>query len=420
MWNRSDNESSPRGRRGPSRRDVLRMGAAGGAIALSGGARVFASPAGPGGRDVLVFVFLRGGADGLSIVVPYQDADLYAFRPTLGVQQADVVDLDGFFGFNRVAQPLVDLYRAGNLAIVHAVGSLNPTRSHFEAMRRIEQGAIFGGTLPDGWLARHLRVTAPADPLATGRAVAVDRVLPTSMQGSPDAIPISRLSEFTLGGPASTRLARRARLESMLAAAPAPDGPLGSTTLGLIEAFDPLDFAGRPVGPGIAYPDSSFGRALYEAATVIKSGISIEAIEIDMGDWDHHGLVGPLNGRLATRLDDLARGLRAFMDDLGTDRDRVTLVCHSEFGRRVDENGSAGFDHGRGGIAMVLGGAHVHGGQVYGTWPGLSMAQQDDKALSVTTDIRHVIGEVLVRRLQTADLGAVLPGYTPGFLGLVS
>lgn len=408
-------------RRAPSRRDVLRAGAAGGAIALSSGVRAVAAPAGSSSRDTLVLIFLRGGADALSIVVPYADADLYAFRPTLGVQQQDTVDLDGFFGLNAVASPLEPLFQSGNLAFVQAVGSVNPTRSHFEQMRRIEQGAFSGGTLREGWLARHLRTTPAADPTANGRALAIDRVLPTSMQGSPDAIPIKTLPTFGLAGPVGTRLARKARMEAMLDAAPAPDGPLGRTTLGLVDALDPLDFVSRPVASGVQYPDTEFGRALYETATLIKGGIPLEAIEVDMGDWDHHGLAGPVSGRLAERLDDLSRSLAAFMEDLSAaERDRVTVLAFSEFGRRVDENGSGGFDHGRGGMALVLGGSHVNGGQVHGTWPGLSLADQDDKAMAVTTDIRDVIGEILVRRMDSTSLSTVFPGYLPQFLGLVT
>ncbi len=403
-----------------SRRDVLRMGAAGGAFAMASGARAMARPQTGGGRDTLVLVFLRGGADALSMVVPTQEAALYAARPTLGVSAQNTTSLDGFFGLNEVGARLLPWYLSGNLAFVHAVGSPNPTRSHFEAMRRLEQGAMTGGVLQEGWLARHLRDTAPPTPTSSARAIAIDRTLPTVMQGGPAALPILTLAEFGLGGPPATRLARAGRLETMMNAAPLPDGPAGLTNLSTIEQLAPLDFGGRPLPPGVDYPPTKFGQSLYEAATLIKSGAPVEAIEVDSGGWDHHGFLGPLDGRFALRLRELSWGLDGLMSDLGGDADRVTIVVMSEFGRRVDENGSGGFDHGRGGVAMVLGGSHVNGGVVHSNWPGLEPADLDGKALAVTTDIRDVISEVLVKRMNTANLAVALPNYTPSFLGLVN
>lgn len=412
----------PKSKSGLSRRDALKAGAAFGALSLSSGARAFAARPVPGTqRDVVVVVFLRGGADGLSIVVPTGDDRLYAERPTLGIREADTLPLNRLFGLSRIAAPLYPLFQSGELALMHAVGSLNPTRSHFEAMRRIEQAAIVGGTLPEGWLARHLQTTLPANPGANGRAIAIDRTLPASLQGSVDAIPITSLKDFELGGPMPTRSMRAARLAAMLEAAPAPDGPIGGTTLELLNTLDSIDFETRPVASGVNYPEGEFGRALYETATLIREDVGIEAIEVDSHKWDHHGDARPLTGRLATRLTDLSQGLAAFMEDLGPAKDRVTVMVMSEFGRRIDQNGSLGFDHGRGGIAMVLGGAHVKGNaKVHGTWPGLGVRQQDDKALAVTTDIRDIIGEILVKRMGTTDLATVLPGYTPNFHGLVT
>lgn len=404
---------------GHSRRDLLRMGAAGGAFALASGARAAVRPLDSEANDTLVLIFLRGGMDGLSMLVPTVEDALYNERPTLGVRAANTLDLDGFFGLNETGSRLLPWYQSGNLAFVHAVGSPNPTRSHFEAQRRIEQAAITGGVLQSGWLARHLRDTAPAVPTSSGRAIAIDRTLPTVMQGGPSAIPIASLAEFELGGPIATRDARAARIEAMMNLAPAPDGPAGITNLATVAALGSLDFETRPIDSGVDYPSSKFGQSLYEAATLIKSGVPVEAIEVDSGGWDHHGLAAPLTGRFASRLNDLSSGLDAFMADLRNDADRVTVLVMSEFGRRVDENGSAGFDHGRGGVAMVLGGRHVNGGVVHRDWPGLSPADLDDGALQVTTDIRDIISEVLVKRMNTSDLSAALPGYTPNFLGLV-
>lgn len=405
--------------RGLTRRDALKAGALTGAFALSGGATAFAGPR-VGTRDVLLLIFLRGGMDGLSVVVPYQDDALYKVRPTLGVRRVDVDDLDGMFGLSRTAAALLPLYNAGDLAFVHAVGSLNPSRSHFEAMRRIEQAAIFGGSPGDGWLARHLNSTAPASPLATARGIAIDRTLPDSLKGGSNTIATQAMKNLRLGDPQATKAPRAAELRAMLQAAPSPDGPRGLTSLALLESLESIDFETRPVAANVTYPSHPFGRALYESATLIQSNVGVEAIEVDYGGWDHHTQAGPLSGSLSDHARTLSEGLGAFMTDLGPLTNSVTVMVMSEFGRRVDENGSNGFDHGRGGLAMVLGGDHVAGGRVYGDWPGLQPDQQDDKAVAVTTDLRNVIGEVLERRLQTASLGTVLPNFTPSYLGIVS
>ncbi len=402
-----------------TRRDALRAGVLGGAVALASGARAFARPRGSA-RDTLVLVFLRGGADGLSVVVPYQDAHYHALRPNLGIGAADVTDLDGYFGLCRTASAMRPLYDAGRLAFVQAVGSLNPSRSHFEAMRRIEQAAVFGGSLEDGWMARHLNLTSPASSAATARGVAIDTTLPDAMKGSPTTMAVQALHQLRLGGPAATVPGRSDVLRTMLAQTPPPDGPRGETSLRFLEALDGVDFVGRPVPPGVTYPSGKFGSALFEAATLIQADVGVEAIEVDYGGWDHHGFSGPLDGNLGGKVRTLSEGLAALMADLGAAADRTTVLVMSEFGRRVDENGSSGFDHGRGGLAMVLGGAHVRGGQIFGSWPGLAPHQLDDDALAVTTDLRHVIGEILERRMGTADLGAVLPGYSPNYLGIVS
>lgn len=395
------------------------LGAAGCATALlTSGARAFAR-GGTGPRDTLVVVFLRGGMDGLSLVVPTGDADYYAHRPTIGVPANRTVDLDGFFGLNDAASDLHPLYASGRLAVVHGCGLAHPTRSHFEAMRRIEEAHVAGGTLGSGWIARHLNAT-PAVQAGTGRAIALDAVLPTSLQDGPESITIPVLDEFGYGGPLPTRAARAARLDAMYANTADPDGAGGRTALSLATTLDSIDFANRPPSGGAVYPQGDFGRKLYEVASLIKSGATIEAVEVDLGDWDDHSSEGPVGGFFAARIHVLARGLSAFMTDLEGDADRTTVLVMSEFGRRVDENASGGTDHGRGGAVLVLGGAHVRGGVVHRIWPGLAAPQLDEGALPVTIDVRHVLAETLAERMHTADLDAALPGFTPTPLGLFS
>ncbi|MEM1449944.1 MAG: DUF1501 domain-containing protein [Planctomycetota bacterium] len=401
----------------PTRRDVLRFGACAGAVTLASGARAVARATGPGPRDTLVVVFLRGGLDGLSLVVPYADGDYYAQRPATAVPQADTIDLDGFFGLNRAAAPLHPLFSSGRLAFVHTCGFPHPTRSHFEAMRRIEEAEASGGPVGSGWLARHLDATSPVG--SSGRAIAVDRTLPTSLQGGPATLPIPRMDEFRYGGPVATRAARVARLDAMYRAASEPDRGGGLTAQALLATFASIDFAGRVPAGGAVYPPGTFGAGLYEAATLIKSGVGMEAIEVDLGGWDDHSHTGPVSGDFAVRSAELADGLAAFLADLEGDADRTTVLVHSEFGRRVDENGSGGSDHGRAGVAMVLGGTQVLGGVVHRQWTGLATPQLDDGALPVHIDLRDVIGEILVDRLHTPDVASVLRGHVPTPLGLV-
>lgn len=403
-----------------TRRDLLRAGAGCTAALMSSGARAFASGSldSPAARDTLVLVFLRGGMDGLSLFVPVGDADYYIQRPTLGVPAQRTINLDGFFGLNDAAAPLYPHFAAGELAVVHGCGIAHPTRSHFEAMRRMEEAHVGGGTFGSGWLARHLQATPPVQ-AGGGRAIAIDRTLPTAMQGGFASIPIPRLAEFGFSGPLATQVARANRLDAMYSRASQPDRGGGLTALDLASTVDAIDFTRAPSG-GAVYPSSSFGEGLYETATLIKAGTSVEAVEVDYGGWDDHSHEGPVGGFFAGRIHDLANGLSAFLTDLGPDAERTTVVVMSEFGRRVDENGAGGCDHGRGGAVMVLGGSHVNGGVVHRLWPGLQSQNLDDGALPVSIDIRHVMAEILTERMGTADLAAALPGFSPTPLGLVT
>jgi uncharacterized protein (DUF1501 family) len=377
------------------------------------------------GRDVLVYVFLRGGIDALSFVPPYADGDYYVARPTLGVPPpgapGGALDLDGFFGLLPAAAPLYPAFAQGRLAFVHAAGTTDHTRSHFEAFKKVEFGipSLPSGTVHEGWLARHLQLVAP---LADGplRAAALREVLPLALVGAPRTLPISDPATFVFPGDPATATLRKAALASMYAAGPAPLGPAALDTLGSIELLEAVDFDAPPQH-GAAYPNSPFGQQLRACATLIRERVPVEALMIDYLGFDHHSDQGPLDGDLALMSNDLARGLAAFDKDLGSLMDGVTLVAHSEFGRRVGQNASAGADHGHGGLLLALGG-HVLGGQVHASWPGLSAGALDDGDLAVTTDLRDVLGEILVKRLGAApaDLPAIFPGHTTVHPGLVT
>ena len=167
------------------------------------------------------------------------------------------------------------------------------------------------------------------------------------------------------------------------------------------------------------YPNGSFGEGLVATAAMIKADIGLECVELDIGGWDHHSAMGPVNGTLAGMLENLSGGLSALYSDLGRDMNRVTVVVMSEFGRRVAENGSAGTDHGHGGAMFVLGG-NVNGGQVYTQWPGLSPGSLGNGDLPITTDYRDVLAEILQLRMGSSSLDVIFPQHTPQFPGIVT
>ncbi len=413
---------------GWSRRRFLRNATLTAAASLAGPAwmpRVAMAGGTPGsGRDVLVYILLRGGIDGLSVVVPYGDGDLYAARPNLAIAAPGFVDgaldLDGFFGLNPVAAPLLAPYNAGRLAFVHAAGSPDPSRSHFDAFQKMELG-IPGQALSavnEGWMARHF-MTTPAVSAAPVRCLSVQEVLPVGLTGAPRTLPIPDLSAYEFPGDPTSAPARRATLESMYDGLPAPLGTAAVNTLGTIDLLATIDFAGYSPAGGATYPGTDLGVGLAQCAALIKADLGVEVLMLEMNGFDHHSNEGPLSGDLADLLDDLSRSLAAFDSDMGLGMDSVVVAAHSEFGRRVAENASLGTDHGHGGLMMLMGGS-VLGGQVHGTWPGLADVNLDNGDLALTTDYRDVLGEILGKRLDNVDLATVFPGHTVNFPGVIA
>ncbi len=393
-------------------------------VLQAAGAATLVGSAGCGGlrrrepHDTLVLVFLRGGMDSLSLLVPHGDDAYYRARPKTGVPSSQVHDLDGYFGLSQVGEPLIPLYESGRLALAPAVGHAVDTRSHFQSMRHVEEAYKGAGSVGSGWVARHLNVT-PQSGAGPGRAIALDSTLPFSLQGGPATIPVPSLADFGFGGLEASRARRMACLQRMYGAAPEPDRSSGRAALGLVHELAAIDFVHRTPNGGAQYPEGKLGRGLFEAASLIKNHSGVEVIEVDSGDWDDHRATGPLDGAFAARMNGVAKALSAFSTDLGEDADRVTTLVISEFGRTLLENGSGGTAHGRGGVAMILGGAHVMGGQLHGDWPGLTDEQLDDGAIRVTVDVRDVMAEILKKRLHTADLDSVLLGHTPSMPGLL-
>lgn len=376
-------------------------------------------------RPVLVQLFLRGAMDGLTTVVPHGDGDYYAARPTLAVpppgSAGGARDLDGFFGLAPAAAPLLTPYSNGHLALVHAAGSTDPTRSHFDAFARMEYGApnLAPGQVDDGWVTRYLgQVPSLGGPL---RALALGDLLPLALAGAPGALPIADPAHFLFPGLPSSAADRAARLAATHARR---GGVVGEAALGTLDSIALLAGAGLagslPAG-GAQYPDTPLGARLRSAAALIRADIGLEVITVDFDGWDLHAALGPLDGAMAALLDELTRALEAFYLDLAGHLDDYVLVGLSEFGRRVQENASAGADHGHGNALFVLGGG-VNGGQVHGSWPGLAPAALDHGDLAVTTDYRDVLGEVLARRLGVgpAGLAAIFPQHACSGVGVMT
>ncbi len=402
-----------------SRRQVLAGSSALTAAALLGSRakaspRVFFGSRAGQQRDVFVQIFLRGAMDGLTTVVPYGDPELYLARPNLAVappgQTNGAIDLDGFFGLAPAAAPLLTPYGNGHLAFVHASGSTDPTRSHFDGFARMEFGDpnLPPGTVNDGWIARYLIQTAL---MATGelRGVQAGDILPFTLSGAPKVLPIPDFANFKFPGQHAQQ--RSDILNQSYSTRPAPVGPAALNTFTSISLMGTIDFAGYVPGGGAQYPNTQLGVQLRDTAALIKADVGVEVVTVDVQGWDLHADLGPLQGEMANLLDYLSKAIEAFYLDLGPTIDRVILVVISEFGRHVEENSSLGTDHGHGNAMMVMGG-HINGGQVMTNWPGLAPSQLDFGDLAITIDYRDILGEILQVRLGASDLSAIFPQHT--------
>ncbi len=365
--------------------------------------------------DTLVVLSLRGGCDGLSFVVPVGDPDYYAARPNIAIPASRTLRLDPMFGLHPALAPLKPVWDSGHLAVVHAVGQPNPTRSHFAAMEQMENAAP-GSHLRTGWLDRMIGAGAPAE---TFSSVAVGSAAsPPSMLGPHPELSMLSVDEFTLAAARKKGDAKKwtTMLTALYKGAPSVlSAPTTATVHALSATAQPA--ADDHPANGARYPDSGAGQALRDVARLIRSGLGLRAATVDVGDWDMHAGLGRSDaGWMFERLTDLGQALAAFWTDLGTHRDRVSLVTLSEFGRRVAENASGGLDHGLGNVSLVLGGG-VRGGQVYGRWPGLRPADLVGGDLAGVTDYRTILAELLEKRTGVST-GAVFPGLDGRRLGL--
>ncbi len=378
--------------------------------------------------NTLVCVFLRGGIDGLNVVVPYGDgAHYYDPRPTLslpepGAEADAVLDLDGYFGLHPALSSLKELYDAGALAFVHATGLTSETRSHFDAQLFMEYGTPDDKTTGQGWLNRHLQATAARNG-SPFRAIGMGAQVPTSLQGQFSPLALRSIADFHLSG-REDQLQSLRQLLGQLYAIDAPSTVLenqAALAFSALEQLEALDVANYKPANSANYPndDEEFGLALRQVAQLIKADVGLEVACIDLGGWDTHENQGAREGYFADLLAIYGRGLSAFYTDLGEHMRSVTVVTMSEFGRRVGENANAGTDHGHGNFMLLMGGG-VQGGQVLTRWPTLAPEALRDGDLAITIDYRDVLAEVVRYRLGNDDLGFVFPQYTPNPLGLIT
>ncbi|RSL14552.1 uncharacterized protein (DUF1501 family) [Edaphobacter aggregans] len=374
-------------------------------------------------KKKLVVLFQRGAADGLNIVVPYQEKNYYSMRPSIAIQKNQVLDLDGFFGLHPSMASFKPLYDQGHLAIIHAAGSPDMSRSHFDAQDYMESGTPGVKVTEDGWLNRALQAEILVGKPSAFRAVALGTQVPRTLQGKVPAIAVNNLADFSVGGrgPQTSPISNafQAMYDESSDAVLHGTGQETFEAVKMLKAADPSKY--QPAA-GVDYPKTPFGNSLRQVAQLMKANLGVEAAFSDIGGWDTHQNQGNTNGQLANRLKEFSDTVAAFWMDMGDEAENITLVTMSEFGRTARQNGTGGTDHGHANVMFVLGG-QVKGGKVYGKWPGLANEQLNEgRDLAVTTDFRRVLGEAAYKTLGSKNLEMVFPGsqVNPGqFLNFV-
>jgi uncharacterized protein (DUF1501 family) len=368
------------------------------------------------GRQRLVVLFQRGAADGLNIVVPHAESYYYQARTGIAIPRNQVLDLDGSFGLHPALAEFKPLWDQKHLAIVHAAGSPDPTRSHFDAQDYMESGMPGYKAAADGWLNRALQAQ---DEHSHGkhspfRAVSMGGEVARTLRGTVPAIALNNVEDFRVGGrnpeaaPVSEIFERMYESRSSSGTATALRGTASDTfaAIRMLESTDPAHYT---PAHGAQYPRGAFGESMKQIAQLLKANLGVEVAFADIGGWDHHVNEGSVEGQLAQRLRDFSAGIAAFWRDLGDDAETVTLVSMSEFGRTVRQNGTGGTDHGHANVMFVLGG-QVKGGEVYGRWPGLNPEQlYEGRDLAVTTDYRKVLAEAVSKSLGARDMELIFP-----------
>lgn len=377
-----------------------------------------ASQAKGGRRKTLIAIFQRGAVDGLNMVVPFGESSYYDARPSIAIPKPaasnaeSAIDLDGFFGLHPSMRPFKSLWDSKRLAIVHASGSPDNSRSHFDAQDYMESATPGVKSTADGWLNRYLQ--SKKDPRETSfRAVSMTRTTPRVLMGRAQSVSMSNMSDFAIRAGKSSGNVQSSFEE--IYAQQNKDLIRGTGR----ETFEAVNFL-KKVNPaqyqpenGAEYPNNAFGNSLRQIAQLIKADIGLEIAFTDVGGWDTHVNQGSSRGQLANLLAPFSVAIAALYQDLGQRMDDVVILTMSEFGRTVKENGNRGTDHGHANAMFVLGNT-VLGGKVYGRWPGLKNDQLfEGRDLALTTDFRAVFAEIAARHLGARDLKSVFPGYQP-------
>ena len=366
-------------------------------------------------RKTLIAIFQRGAVDGLNVVVPYGEHSYYDLRPNIAIPKPNggaeaAINLDGFFGLHPSLQPFKPLWDSKRLAIVHASGSPDNTRSHFDAQDYMESATPGVKSTQDGWLNRYLQ--SKVDPQKSlFRAVSMTQQMPRAMQGKASTLAISNLADFSIrAGQSSASV--QGGFEAMY------DQTVNDALRGTgKETFEAINYL-KQVNPGqyqpengANYPNNPFGNSLRQIAQLIKANVGLEVAFTDIGGWDTHVNEGNQQGQLSNLLRQFSSAIAALYTDLGQRMDDVVILTMSEFGRTVKENGNRGTDHGHANAMFVVGNS-VRGGKVYGDWPGLKNEQlYEGRDLALTTDFRDVFGEIASKHLGAANLKTVFPGY---------
>jgi uncharacterized protein (DUF1501 family) len=359
-----------------------------------------------------VVIFQRGAADGLNIVVPHAEPQYYAMRPSINIPRKSVIDLDGFFGLHPSLAPFQPLWNQRQLAIVHAAGSPDPSRSHFDAQDFMEAGTPGVKATEDGWMNRALRNLPHPAQKSPFEAIAMGPSIPRILSGLEPVIALNNINDFSVGG-------RNAKVSPVASTFEAMydhsvDTVLhgtGEETFDAVKMLRSADPSKYKPAPGADYPRGRFGDSLRQLAQLIKANLGVQVAFADVGGWDHHVNEGSTDGQIANVLRDFSQSLAAFWTDLGDLGEDTVVVTMSEFGRTARENGNRGTDHGHANVMFVLGGP-VKGGKVYGRWPGLDQSQlYEGRDLALTTDFRQVLGEVVLQHMGNKNLATVFPGY---------
>lgn len=381
-----------------------------------------------GRRKTLIAIFQRGAVDGLNMVVPFGGSGYYEVRPSIAISKPEMgnvdaaINLDGFFGLHPSMSSFKSLWDSKRLAIVHAAGSPDNTRSHFDAQDYMESATPGVKSTNDGWLNRYLQ--SKQDPeKSLFRAVSMTQTMPRVLQGRAPTLAISNLRDFNIRAGKSSASLQGGFEEIYGRTTNDSLAGMGRETFEAVNYLKKVNPAQYQPENGAQYPRNPFGNALLQIAQLIKSGVGLEVAFTDVGGWDTHVNQGNSRGQLGNLLQQFSSGIAALYADLGPRMDDVVILTMSEFGRTVRENGNRGTDHGHANAMFVLGNS-VRGGKIYGQWPGLKSEElYEGRDLALTTDFRDVFGEIAARHLGSSNLQTVFPGYAlnkskfKGFLG---